>query len=127
MTCASYPPMSDDARTFEGSCSGHTYFRNRRLNITSNAERLFRHVQAIANEFPAVDIWDCLDSALQHTIKWHDAKKGPFDKLFERNLRERLRKANARNATRRRPAGQMVNADTLRRQDDDEANMMTRR
>ena len=58
-----------------------------------------------------------LTPALQHTIKWHDAKKGPFDKLFERNLRERLRKANARNAEEetRRANGERRYAEEARR------------
>ena len=97
MTCQSYPPMSDDAHTFEELFNAYL-LQVSSIDPNLHTERLFRQVQAIAKEFPAVDIWDYLDSALQHTINWHDPKKGRFDKLFERNLRERLRKASARNA-----------------------------
>ena len=62
------------------------------------AARLFRSAQAIANEFPAVDLWVCLEPALRHTMMWYVLKKGPFDKFFERNLRELLRKATAKGA-----------------------------
>jgi hypothetical protein len=116
MTCQSYPPSSEDARTFEELFKAYL-LQQSSIEPNLHAERLFRQALAITNEFPGVDLWDCLRPALQHTIKWHDAKKGPFDKLFERNLRERLRKASARNAVEetRRAQGERRYAEESRR------------
>src|SRR6478752_102513 len=60
------------------------------------ADHLLRRAHAVADEFPRVELWDVLERALWHSMKWYDARKGTFEKLFEHNLRERLRKATAR-------------------------------
>jgi len=65
------------------------------------AGQLLRVARQITAE-SQVELWDHLDTCLRHSMRWYTPARGPFLKLFERNLRERLRKATARDARARR-------------------------
>jgi hypothetical protein len=71
----------------------------------------------VAQEFPRVDLWEHVEPVLKHSMNWYDPKKGPFTKLFESTLRERLKKAVARLAlaTRRRRGYERRGAEEARR------------
>jgi hypothetical protein len=109
VTCQSYPRLSEDARTFEELFGSYLLQESSILEVFPEtyhikthepnlyAAMLFQRAKAISNKFPGVDLWDCLEPALRHTMKRYILKNGPFDKFFERNLREHLLKATARN------------------------------
>jgi hypothetical protein len=79
-----------------------------RADTHGYAAHLFRLAEVETSKYTNADVWEHLDRVLRHTMKWYEPKKGPFDKLFERNLREHLRKVAARAAqkARRRTEGE---------------------
>ncbi|MCE9566176.1 MAG: hypothetical protein K8U57_29490 [Planctomycetes bacterium] len=56
----------------------------------------------MATEFPNIEVWDHLEKALRHSLRWYNPTRGTYDKLFEKTLRERLEKAEARAAITKR-------------------------
>src|SRR6266545_201116 len=96
-----------DAYLWEWPEAAADAYAERWPNCRAYADYLLRLAQRVATEFPKTEMWDHLAEALRHSMRWYDARKGPFDKLFEKNWRERLRKATARareQARRRRQA-----------------------
>jgi hypothetical protein len=116
MPCQSYPSYSKQACTFEELLQTYSYdwlelaretIYDKSFDWAAFAGHLLHLAHTIVADYPGVDLWDCIEPALRHTMTWYESKKGPFDKLFERNFREQVRKTAARDAqttarTRRR-------------------------
>jgi hypothetical protein len=64
----------------------------------ADAHQLLRVARAVASEFPSVAWWDCVDDVLLHTFQAFQPGMAAFATLFERNLRERLKRDAARAA-----------------------------
>jgi hypothetical protein len=130
-----YPSYSRDACTFEELFTTYSFdfvdvieevFRSRYECSRDFAERLFALAQGVACRFPDLELWDHLPSVLHDTMGAFDRKKGPFDALFLRNLKRRLRresirsqKNEAKRAVRTRDAA-IVNRARLGHQPTDE-------
>jgi hypothetical protein len=92
-------------------------------HANADTDRLLSLAQTIAAEYPDVDFWYQLDRCLRHTMGGFDPTKGPFERLFVRNWRERLRKLTLREAKklaqqrRREREAAKIRAEALRRPD----------
>jgi hypothetical protein len=93
-----YPAPARSATTFEDMFQVYAQAYNLGREPRPYAVRLYRRAQAVAAEFGDLDLWDYLEPALRHSSRWYSPGRGPFDRFFETNLREGMRKAAARQA-----------------------------
>lgn len=69
----------------------------------ADSRRILQAAREVAANYPTVDLWDnpagvypILEEVLLHTAQSHDPTKGPFLKLFRRNLQQRLHRDTVR-------------------------------
>jgi hypothetical protein len=106
--CSPYPAYSFTARTFAELF--RTYSMDWPLAYLMDASRfpwkdpddfaahLESRAKHILKKSPQVDFWDAVPDVLESSLKGYDPKKGPFDRLFEQNLRRRLKRDRVRAA-----------------------------
>jgi hypothetical protein len=99
MPCHKYPPHARGARTFAELYAAYRLtWPAAEADAEADADHLLRLAHKVAAKFPDIELWDPLEECLQHTMRHYEPDKGRFDKLFQRNLRELLRKKSARAA-----------------------------
>lgn len=105
-----YPSIARDSRTFSEIFISYLKAWNKEIpgmeseeSLTEYGNELSQKAKAIAAQHTEVEDGDKLiDDVLRHSIRKFDSARGRFEKLFERNLRERFRKEFARGRSKKR-------------------------